>query len=319
MKKTLSFILICALILSMSVFPTFAQNSKIRPELQEVLNTKADYDTIDILLSTTHYGPSILDMPSWPNDAAGKELSEFYRNRYLNEIEPYVFNKIEHETILQAQSVIVVRVRVCDVEKIANNDMVRELSYWEDVRNSNGIDYYFDKLVKQYPHITKSKDLVYEEICEMDVDFDDAIDFCLIYATAGGDPACQLYALDLGDRFFVQPHLYSPFPLGYAVYDLEKGVFEPLSEALFEKYPNAKDFLIAYKIGTAFGDTDNNGEISIMDATYIQLAVAQISDFPADDDLSMYGPQFTYRSDANRDGTRDVLDATAIQLILVSL
>lgn len=318
MKKLLAIILAFGMIFGCSTVVTLAQEtSKIHPQLQKVLLTKSDYDTVDIYLNTIHYGPSVLDMPSWPDmGAARKELSEFYDNRYYNEIEPCVLGGIEHETLVLATGVIIVRVRVRDVEKIANNDMVRDLGYFENSKMDNGIDYYRDVLNSHYPEFAVSQECVYDEICEIRLDDDSTIDYVLIYAT-NGEPMEEPCRLDLGNRYIAQPHMYSPFAFGYAIYDFSKSEFVPLSQSMLEDYPFLYEYLDNFRIGVQFGDTDANGSLSIMDATYIQLALACHTDFPKDDDISSYG--FTYRSDMNRDGKRDVLDATAIQLKLAKI
>ena len=59
-----------------------------------------------------------------------------------------------------------------------------------------------------------------------------------------------------------------------------------------------------------FGDVDGDGDISIIDATAIQLHVAQLQ--PISDDLAIYG-------DTDNDGDISVMDATAIQLFIAGL
>ncbi len=59
-----------------------------------------------------------------------------------------------------------------------------------------------------------------------------------------------------------------------------------------------------------FGDVDGDGEVSIIDATAIQLHVAQLQ--LISDDLAMYG-------DVDDDGDISVMDATEIQLFIAGL
>ena len=58
------------------------------------------------------------------------------------------------------------------------------------------------------------------------------------------------------------------------------------------------------------GDVDGDGDISIMDATAIQLHIAKVSEL-TDDELS--------RADTDKDGEISILDATAIQLYIAKL
>lgn len=59
-----------------------------------------------------------------------------------------------------------------------------------------------------------------------------------------------------------------------------------------------------------FGDVDGDGEVSIIDATAVQLHVAQLQQIS--DDLAMYG-------DTDDDGDISVMDATEIQLFIAAL
>lgn len=72
----------------------------------------------------------------------------------------------------------------------------------------------------------------------------------------------------------------------------------------------AQDILVEVNSDVKLGDVDGDSDVSILDATAIQLHVAQLQ--PISDDLAMYG-------DTDNDGDISVMDATAIQLFIAGL
>lgn len=189
-------------------------------------------------------------------------------------------------------------------------------------QSSSEPSWYLQRLFIHYPETQlayECDELFYTEIGEMDVDTDDGIDYAIIHAHFAMAPD----ALDggvIGDRFIITPQIYSPFRLGYALYDLEKDEFTPFSEITLDDYPFLSEYMEKYSIGTPFGDADCDRVLSVMDATYIQRVVAQLETFKSFDDISYYNHgALTYISDFNRDGSRDILDATGIQMKLASV
>lgn len=216
MKKTLSFIIICALLLSMSIFPTFAQDNKIYTNLQTDEHT------------------------------------------------------------------------------------------------------YIDRLFELYPDIAEAymlNEFIYNEIGELDIDCDDAVDFAIIFAHYS--LALEVLGWSaIGDRV-ITSQLYSPFEFGYALYDIEKDSFIEFSQTIVEDYPFLPEYMDKYKIGSPFGDADGDKILSIMDATLIQLVCAKLVQYPSIGDV--YSDNVAFTSDCNRDGVLDILDATAIQLKLAGI
>ena len=324
MKKILSYILICVLVLSISVFPTFAQNSKISNQLQQVLMQKGDDDTVDIYVTPTGYSPNATEMPSWPDiGEARKELNEYYDNWFITEFEPVVFDNIDYEEIVIFQNVIIITVKAQDVKRIAESELVYSVDYFENGELENESTHiYLDRIFEHYPETESAYymgEFWYQEIGEMDVDCDDAIDFAIVYCHFAMAPD----ALDgtiIGDRIITQPQLYTPFRFGYALYDLEENKFIEFSETIVDDYPFLTEYMENYNIGSPLGDADNDGKLSILDATFIQLVAAQLAEYPSGDDISYYNATaLTYKSDMNRDSKRNILDATAIQLKLAGI
>lgn len=176
------------------------------------------------------------------------------------------------------------------------------------------VSHYQQKLFEHYPNTREAfeyDNLCYTEIGELDVDCDDAIDFAIIHTHFAMAPD----ALDggvVGGRYIITPQLYSPFRLGYVLYDIENDKFVPFCDEMLADYPFIEEYMEEFKIGVPFGDADGDRILSVMDATYIQRVLAQLDDFKRHEEL--YGDLPTdYRSDFNLDGTVDIFDATGIQ------
>ncbi len=320
MKKSLSFIIVSVFIISFSILPTFAQVNKLHPDLQQVLSTKTDDDTVDICIWTKGYSPNATEMPSWPDiGAARKELNEYYDNWFKTKIEPVIFENIDYEEINIYQNIIIVRVKVKDVYSIVNHDIVSSVDYFENgIVENEAIEYgYIEQFFEHYPNSEQafaSNELLYDEIGELDVDVDDAIDYVIIFAHYAIAPDAMDSGV-IGDRLIITPQLYAPFRFGYALYDVENDEFVPFSETIVDDYPFLPEYMDMYKIGTPFGDADCDQQLTIMDATKIQRILAQLDDYlRVNNEIHYY--ELEDICDVNRDGSLDIIDATVIQLKL---
>ena len=124
------------------------------------------------------------------------------------------------------------------------------------------------------------------------------------------------------DMILLSNNYYAPSPLGYFVYDTQTDSFHALEVIWAESDPvfkeEIRDFLLSKGITHLIGDCDSDNAITVMDATYIQKAMASLSAFGTDDEIPeygipVYGVKQKYVSDFDRDGMRTVLDATRIQ------
>ena len=125
-----------------------------------------------------------------------------------------------------------------------------------------------------------------------------------------------------------------PYLLGFFVYDPNENVFYDIQQAwemkfenlsyAFEEYiRNNKKYDVEKRCIYRIGDSDTDCELTIMDATYIQRALAQLEEFGALDTyigaFQHYGKKLNYISDYDFDGTITVFDATAIQMKLAKV
>ncbi len=147
------------------------------------------------------------------------------------------------------------------------------------------------------------------------------LEWVLVEAYVSGPTPRQCYAV-LGDRVSLQGDC-SPFSLNYAVYDTKSKQFVDICDIEdFSTYSGLQEQIDKLELGVPIGDADLDGVLSILDATYIQRALAQLCEYSYNDDLSsryQLRGELKYISDFNRDGERSVLDATSIQQKLAKL
>lgn len=127
-----------------------------------------------------------------------------------------------------------------------------------------------------------------------------------------------------GDYLLYETAVYSPSRFPYLIYSYDDQKFYTLEDAwdndidgideIFSNYlcPQLKAKLI--------GDADNDHVLSVMDATTIQMAQADmIRLYDKVSHTCYYGDAITSTNDFDRDGVRSVMDATAIQQRLAML
>ena len=112
-----------------------------------------------------------------------------------------------------------------------------------------------------------------------------------------------------GEFVFHEKYLYAPFTTSHCVYDPKKDEFIDITKVNFDEYNDLKKHVRTYYFANLIGDVDDDNDITIMDATEIQLIIAKLKE------------QYVgiCVSDFDRDGELTVLDATAIQLRLAGL
>lgn len=130
-----------------------------------------------------------------------------------------------------------------------------------------------------------------------------------------------------GDYIVSNYSWYTPFSLGYGVYVPSEDRFYSLTDAWGTIDNIELVFSECLAIGKRWnikilGDNDGDGSLTVMDATVLQRALANICYL--DDKLEMLGwnvgpEKLTYSSDFDRDGERTIMDATAIQRKLAKL
>ena len=126
-----------------------------------------------------------------------------------------------------------------------------------------------------------------------------------------------------GDYVLRNNESYSPSIFGYNVYLARSNEVVSLREAYDTNTDGIESVFSDFGLGELIGDVDNDRSLTILDATNIQRNLAQITEFSDDDKIEGVceddSISISYISDFNRDGKRDILDATTIQIRLASL
>lgn len=195
----------------------------------------------------------------------------------------------------------------------------------EDIYD-NPFGYLFlDEYIKQYEPLADM--LSYTELFyhkKYEKFSTDNIDWVLVRAYSYKDDFTNhlKYGAVIGDRVLIKSGYTAPFPMEYAIYDVNSNIFYDISEIDLKYYNGLEDCLDSLGVGLAIGDTDFDGKLTVLDSTEIQLVIAGLSEF---EDFDVIKAEFlseeklVYISDIDRDGYRSVMDATAIQLKLAKL
>lgn len=167
----------------------------------------------------------------------------------------------------------------------------------------------------------------YEEVYHYDNPYSDDYynDWILVKASTNYTSDLKVKEL-IGDRIFAGEEQY-PFSYGYAIFEYKYGGhFTELDSDCIMLYDGVMEALKAANAGRPVGDSDFDGQLTVMDSTYIQLALVKHLEFNELDDISNYcinvssgRETIDYVSDINMDSEVNILDATTIQLKLAGL
>lgn len=152
-------------------------------------------------------------------------------------------------------------------------------------------------------------------------DADGDQDWILVYGCSNVQSPMPLTTI-IGKRVISAGSYEIPFDTGFAVYDVQNGGFVDANNPAVCRYDDfIKVFEESVTAGRLIGDIDNDNEISVIDVTILQRCDAKMRDYPEDDTYTLtfdWGGSHYY-FDFNRDGERDIIDATLMQRYLVNL
>lgn len=162
------------------------------------------------------------------------------------------------------------------------------------------------------------------------------IDWAFIFGRTDLSAAMLCY-YQIGNRLIYQLDELFPFSLGYGIYDVTDNKFYDINQVWkSEKYKEAVKLfekecdngLVDYKTSIKIGDMNNDGFITISDATYLQRCLAGLEDYPVTPELQLFIDQkigidpkgyetFNIEDfyDVNKDGLVSIGDATKLQRI----
>lgn len=113
----------------------------------------------------------------------------------------------------------------------------------------------------------------------------------------------------VSDIVYGSIYYHTPFDVPYCVYDAKNNEFIDISEVDFDDYKGLREVFCTPKYGKLIGDVDEDGRVSIVDATNIQCMLAKKTELAV----------MKLIVDFNRDGEISVLDATCIQRKLAKI
>ena len=165
---------------------------------------------------------------------------------------------------------------------------------------------------------SSTKPLEYYEV-EYHYDKNNNIDWILIYADYYWSAPLGTYVI-IGDRVVTYYEYNMPTTL-YWVYDVKNDVFSDICKVNFDDYVGLEKVILSLKLGRPIGDADFDNELTVLDATYIQMVSSKLCEYNDEDNVDgafycLGEEKISYISDFDRDGKRTILDATAIQMKL---
>lgn len=194
---------------------------------------------------------------------------------------------------------------------------------WEDMFCGPFPVLYFADKFAEYCASRSEEVLDYDELYYHYTD-DGELDWVLLNAH-GGFPDPWYGMGIIGNRVIVSG-TFPVFTFGMGLYDVKKDTFYDLYNMKdYDQFEGLAEAIDGYGKGKLLGDLDGDDEISIIDVTILQRCEAKIREYPesdwivASDQVDDVFKPIHYYSDFNRDGERDILDATCIQRYLVGL
>lgn len=201
------------------------------------------------------------------------------------------------------------------------NEEAQKIRFFSELYEYMDLDpskanYYYDELY----YYKASQD---EDALSSDIDF--VLVECML----------DFYSLEhtyemFGDYVVADYYVTYPYELGYYILIPETSEILTLKEAWDKKLEGINSIFENGVLGELIGDADKDGKLTVRDATAIQKVIAGISTVKDDKYTVIIGYTETvsndmpitenkYISDYNRDGERNVKDATAIQKYIAGI
>ena len=197
------------------------------------------------------------------------------------------------------------------------------------VKTQDAINQYLQENVENLSNKDREYEECYEYYSESDTDGTPewvlVYAFCGHYTTPGAPGGAFVYTVCKDYYLDVFGELSSPYEFGYYVYVPKENKVYTLNEAFEAELDNIDYTFTKYLLenhmydAKVIGDCDNDGKLSVLDATQIQRALAGLTylmDDVASDCNAEYSERLFSMSDMDRDGECTIMDATAIQMKL---
>lgn len=286
------------------------EKTKISHELDVESRYGKQDDFIYVRFEVQGSDKNVTDIENWQNDIIG---SYDIIKAYYEEIHKMLINQVlsgyEHIDVNHSEGISVVAVKRCDVQKIAEDAFVEYMGYLD---NEHG------RYIETYKPQMKS--YTFEKVC---YGFDEEYNNTYILVKASGNSyAAMVIGVRIGDVVLRSGGIYNPFTYQYGLYDIKEDKYCDIFDVRKtpEKYNKLEENLVKYAKAYRVGDSDGDGEVSIMDATKVQLYLAGLEQLEYFDyNRTPASSETAYVSDVDNDGEVSVMDATAIQIKLANL
>lgn len=289
----------------------YMKRIKITKQLNDARSDYQDDDYIFVRFTLDGSEKELFDFYEY-GVVSSQEASKLYK-AYCDNLHEKLINEVlkDVECIDYAHNngISIVGIKKKDISAIAKNEFVMLMDYISEV-HLGYIDTY-DKSLTGYR---------YKELANC---YDENGNLSYVLINAHGltcSEACV--GVRVGDVVLWSESIYSDFTYQYGLFDVKENKFYDIFDVRKspEKYYKLEENLVNYAGAYSVGDSDGDGEVTIMDATKIQLYLAGLERLEYfDHNVTHADYEESYVSDVDNDGHLTILDATAIQLKLAKI
>ena len=279
-------------------------SSKITGALSDKLKRyeKDEYINVRFEVQGSDYTLSDIDK-NWVSDlgSATKKLDEHYESLHQKLVNE-VLKDIDYIERAHNNGISVIAVKHNDIFTVVQSDFVTELDYVSEI-HMKYIDTYKPKF----------KEYVYDEKC-WQYDESGNLSYALINAHSITGSTAEA-GFRFGDIIVESPAIYSNFTYGYGIYDFGMDKFYDVYDLkdCADKYYRLESSLAFYSRAKEAGDINNDGALTVLDATMIQRHLAKLDVIRTVEFVSHDGKYVSNIADTDKNGMVTVLDATVIQ------
>lgn len=288
----------------------YMEETKVTKELKDAKDSYNDEDIMFVRFTLDGGEKQIDDYENWIDDVSGtiEKLKAHYEQLHQKLISE-VLNGYEYWDEYHNNGISIVGVRKKDIEAISENEFVVLMDYISEV-HLNYI-YTCEPVLDEYR---------YNEVANC-YDENGNLSYLLInaHSLSCAEASC---AVRVGDVVLHSESIYHDFTYKYGLFDAKEGKIYDIFDVRKtpEKYYKLEENLVNYAGAYKVGDSDGDGEVTIMDATKIQLCLAGLDRLKYyDHSITHDGTEENRISDSDNDGSVTIMDATAIQLKLAKI
>ena len=188
-------------------------------------------------------------------------------------------------------------------------------------------EFVIPQIFKEHHLLNPNLHVTYKEVYEYFSGNSTADEYCnsiyvLIWVSSAAFEPADMCTADLcGDYILYDTSINYPFTYHYGIYVPDTDEVYDLISAYEKGIEGIEKVFTEAGVGSLIGDMDEDGKLTVKDATFIQKIIAGIEGFT---EPTIYAAEFDESlpisiSDFNRDRVRNIKDATAIQKHIAGL